>query len=110
MNISGVIRGYITKTMIVEEFIVHVATLMEKQLKEWDENYEVYVMKLADYELVIKNNEKYYEVTLCEDEIEYLQNKSPFALDRKLWTELENQGLAILRGYGDYLDKVFKVQ
>lgn len=107
MNISGVIRGYMSKNMNVEEFIVHVATLMEKQLKEWDENYEVYVMKLADYEFVVKNNDTYYGVDISEDEIDFLQNKSPFALDKKLWAELEKQGINILRGYGDYLEKVF---
>lgn len=107
MNISGVIRGYMTKNMSVEEFIVHVATLMEKQLKEWDENFEVYVMKLADYEFVVKNNTTYYGTDIPEEEIAALQNESPFALDKKLWTELEKQGLNILRGYGDYLDKVF---
>ena len=107
MNISGVIRGYMSKNMSVEEFIVHVATLMEKQLKEWDENYEVYVMKLADYEVVVKNNDTYYGVDISEFEIDFLQNKSPFSLDKKLCAELEKQGLNILRGYGDYLDKVF---
>lgn len=107
MNVSGVIRGYMSKNMDVEQFIIHVATLMEKQLKEWDENYEVYVMKMANYELVVKNGEKYYEVSLSEDEIKVLQNKSPFSLDKRLWTELEQQGLNLLWGYGDYLDKVF---
>ncbi|MBB6444022.1 hypothetical protein [Bacillus benzoevorans] len=107
MNISGVIRGYMSKNMGVEEFIVHVATLMEKQLKEWDENYEVYVMKLTDYEFIVKNNDTYYGVDISADEIAELQNKNPFALDKKLWIELEHQGLNILRGYGDYLDKVF---
>jgi len=55
----------------------------------------------------VKNHETYYEVKLAEEDVEELKNAGPFILDKKLWTELEKQELQILRGYGDYLDKVF---
>jgi len=80
--------------------------MIEKQLQEWDPNFEVFLMKLSNYELMIKNGEAYYYVELTEQELDFLQNKSPFSLDRKIWLELENQGIQIFKGFGDYLDKV----
>jgi hypothetical protein len=99
-------RGYISKGYSNEKFIQHVVDMIEKQLQEWDPNYEVFLMKLSNYELMIKNGEAYYYVELTEQELDFLQNKSPFSLDRKIWLELENQGIQIFKGFGDYLDKV----
>jgi endo-beta-N-acetylglucosaminidase D len=96
-----------SKGLSGEEFIKHVAKIMEKQLKEWDDQYEVFLMKLVNYEFMIKNGNTYYNVELSEHELQFLQNKSPFSVDRKVWTELQNQGLPIIIGVGDYLDKVF---
>jgi hypothetical protein len=30
----------------------------------------------------------------------------PFQLDRKVWKELEKQGLTIIKGHGNYIDTV----
>ena len=57
MNFSGVVRGYMSKSFSSERFILHVADTIEKQLKEWNPLYEVFLMKLKNYEVVIKNAE-----------------------------------------------------
>ncbi len=64
------------------------------------------VMKLSKYELVVKNTEHYYYVYITKDEINFLQQQSPYALDRKVWGELANQGLPIIRGKGNYINLV----
>lgn len=96
-----------SKNMSGEKFLEVVASTMEKQLKEWDENYEVMVMKLINYEVVIKNQETYYHIELTEDELKSLQDRGAFSVDRTLWAEFEKQGLQLIRGYGNYLDYVF---
>jgi hypothetical protein len=107
MNSTGFIRGYMSKSMKGEDFIIHVATCIEKQLKEWDEKYEVSLLKLANYELVVLNKDKVYQVTISEEELEYLQHKSPFSLDYQIWKELQNQGIKLIRDKGNYLEHVF---
>jgi hypothetical protein len=106
MNMMGFLRGYMSKNYSSEKFIKHVSDIIEKQLQEWDLNYEVFLMKLTNYELMIKNGETYYHLEISEQELNFLQNKSPFSLDRKIWLEMQKQGIQIFKGYGDYLDKV----
>lgn len=109
MNVSGEGRKNVAHNLRREEFLKYVATAIEKQLKEWDENYEVYVMKLKKYEIMINNGEHYYHVKLAENELDSLQKASPFELDRKVWKELIKQELPIKRGEGDegnYIDMV----
>lgn len=36
MNVSGFIRGYMSKNMTGETFFMKVADTIEKQLQEWD--------------------------------------------------------------------------
>jgi hypothetical protein len=106
MHISEFIRGYMANNLGSEEFLKHVAGLIETQLQEWDPNYEVFVMKFAAYEVMVKNKTIYYHVHLSEDEIETLQNQDPFELDRRIWRELEEQGLLIIKGKGNYIQMV----
>ena len=106
MDINELERSSIAKFQSGEDFLIHVAEFMERQLKEWDNIYEVFVMKLANYDFIVKNEEKYYEVQLSEDDIASLQKSGPYELDRKLWKELENQGLPIIKGTGNYIEKV----
>jgi hypothetical protein len=107
MNTTGFIRGYMSKSYKGEDFIIHVATCIEKQLKEWDANYEVSLLKLANYELVVLNKDKVYQVTISEEELNYLQHQSPYSLDHRIWEELRNQGVVLIRGTGNYLEHVF---
>lgn len=108
MNVSAFIRDYMAKNHNAEDFLIHVAELMEKQLHEWDEKYEVFVMHLKNYEVTVKNGEQYYHAALTDDEIVSLQKKDPFALDHHLWMEFKKKGLPVKNGEGNYLNEVFK--
>jgi hypothetical protein len=106
MNINGMARSYMARFQSGEEFFKRVADFIERQLHEWDPNYEVFLMKFSDYELMVKNGERYYHVFVTEPELTELQKRAPYALDQKIWKELEKQGLPILKGYGNYLDSI----
>lgn len=106
MNINGFARGYMANNHSAEEFIKHVLEEMEQQLLEWDHNYEVFLLKLSYYEIMVKKEDHYYNVKLSENEVVSLQKKGPFQLDRKVWKELEKQGLTIIKGHGNYIDTV----
>ncbi|WP_409250685.1 hypothetical protein V1502_10950 [Bacillus sp. SCS-153A] len=106
MNINNIVRTYMAQIMNDEDFLKHVAELIERQLHEWDLDYKVYIMKLKDYEVVVKNNEQYYEVKLSNQELEVLRFKGLYNLDHRIWTELMDQGLPIMEGYGNYMETV----
>lgn len=106
MNVSGFIRRLMSRNLNEEEFVIKVSNTIEQQLKEWDGHYEVIVLKLKNYHWIIKRKEVHYSMELTEREVQQLQRRSPFALDRKLWDELEKQGLPIFKGVGNYLDYV----
>ncbi|WP_154663566.1 hypothetical protein [Neobacillus dielmonensis] len=106
MNISGFARGLMSKNYSTERFLLHVANCVEGQLKEWDEKYEVLVLKLKNYEFIVKMGDQDYYLPLPEEEIAALQQMGAFALDRRVWRELENQGLPIQRGHGNYINYV----
>lgn len=108
MDVSGMIRGYMSKNMDSEAFLLHVANVIENQLQEWDEAFELYVMKLKDYEIVVKHQESYFHVYLSEKDLHTLQHTSAFALDRNIWVELQSQGIEIIRGKGNYIDYMFQ--
>lgn len=106
MNSSGWTRGYMAKSYSGVDFLIHVGTTIERQLKEWDEGYEVNIMKFRDYVFVVKNGVRYYEMKLSEGEVESLKNQWPYALDREILLGLREQGLAVLEGYGNYIGRV----
>lgn len=49
MNTQGFIRGMMAKNYSSEKFLVHVATTVERQLQEWNEQFEIMVAKLQNY-------------------------------------------------------------
>ncbi len=106
MNINGLARTYIARHKSGEEFLKHVVGIIERQLKEWDDRYEVIVMQLVNYEMFVTNEEQYYHVTIPEQEVHLFQKSGPFILDRKIWRELKKQGLPIVKGDGNYIDVV----
>jgi hypothetical protein len=106
MNINGFARGYMANNHSGEEFIKHVVEEIEQQLIEWDHNYEVFLLKLSYYEIMVKKEDHYYHVKLSENEVNSLQKRGPFQLDRKIWKELEMQGITIIKGHGNYIDTV----
>ncbi|WP_102029022.1 hypothetical protein [Salirhabdus sp. Marseille-P4669] len=107
MNASGMIRGYLAKNQSREQFLHFVLSTIEKQLKEWDEDYKVMLLKLRNYELIVQNGKEIYNVTISEEELEYLQSKSPFSLDRKIWDDLKSHGITVRRQTGNYLEYVY---
>ena len=107
LNSAGVVRGMIARNYYSELYMIYVGEAIERQLKEWDKAYHVNIMKFKDYIFVVKHGEKDYWLEITEDELAVLQQKSPYALDYKIWFELNRQGLAIYFGYGNYLEKVF---
>lgn len=106
MNISGMARGYMAKHFRAEDFLIHVSKMIERQLQEWNNNYQVIIMKFDKYEWNVKIDDVYYTIDLTEDEINELKERDPYALDRKLWKDLQSQDLEILKGYGNYIDFV----
>lgn len=107
MNASVWIRGIMSKNVSGEEFIIHVCTCIERQLQEWDPKFEVFLMKMKDYEIHIRNESEFYHTSVSELVLKELQDKSPFALDRKIWQDLIDQGLETIEGTGNYLEYVF---
>ncbi|MCA0172960.1 hypothetical protein [Bacillus sp. RAR_GA_16] len=81
MNVNRFARNIMAKDYDGERFLLHVAEVMERQLKEWDAAYEVVVMKLIDYEVVIKKENRSYELLLTEKDLLLLQQTSPYALE-----------------------------
>ncbi|TYR72597.1 hypothetical protein FZC79_22230 [Rossellomorea vietnamensis] len=106
MQTNGMARGYMVRVMKGEDFLKHVAETIERQLKEWDVTYVVILMKLKDYEMVIRNGNQENQVVLTEQEIQLLQNTGLYQLDNRIWRDLINQGLVIHKGYGNYLSTV----
>ena len=101
MMINRQARSYIAKNQNNQEFFIQVTALVERQLQEWSTDYRVYIMKLTNYELTITNKHSCYRVEISEEELELLRSIDSHALDRKIWNELQNQGLAIKKGAGD---------
>ena len=106
MNINGFARNYMARYLSGEEYLMHVATLIERQLKEWNQNYELFVLKLYNYEVIINNQDDYYYVQLSESELHSLQKSGSYEVDRKVWGELLIQGLPIIKGKGNYIEMV----
>lgn len=108
MNVTGFTRGLMAKNYNEEEFYKHVASLVESQLKEWNEKYEVKVMtKGSIYKLFVQHHNLFYHLVLSKNDVQFFQENGPFALDRKMWQKLAEQGLPIIRGTGNYLDILF---
>jgi hypothetical protein len=106
MNVNEMVRSYMVRIMNDEDFLKHVGDLVERQLQEWDLDYEVFIMKFKDYELVVKNNDQYFEMTLTELDLEMLRIKGLFSLDQRIWKDLVDAGLTVMEGYGNYMSTV----
>ncbi|WP_087972083.1 hypothetical protein [Oceanobacillus rekensis] len=106
MNINGFARGYMSKNMKGQEFFTHVYGCIEHQLKEWDNDYYVNLVRIADYNLVVNKGSQTFHVMLTEEEIESLMKRGSYALDREIWRQLRAQGLPIKKDNGNYLETV----
>lgn len=108
MNVSESKRELIARNMDTEDFVLFISRVIEHQLQEWDEQYEVHVLKLKNYKWIVKYGHLRYVVEIVESEIQSLQKRDPFGLDQRIWRELEGLGLPIVRGVGNYLEYVLR--
>lgn len=90
-----------------EKFLEHVGWVLERQLQEWDEAYQVNVLKLEDFVVSVHNNQQTFKVTISTTKLKDLQSASPYSLDRYIWAQLKEKGLEWKDKNGNYLDYVF---
>lgn len=95
MNTNTFFRTTKANTFTVRKFFKNVATDIEAQLRQWDDAYRVEVETWRTYTLSVTNGEQKFRVALSKNDVELLQHTHPYALDEKLWTLLEKQGLEV---------------
>lgn len=108
MNTSGMLRAYLAKVMDVESFFFHVMNCMEKQFIDWHMD----ALLLFSWE---EQNDQItgtfliegfaYSFSVSKTEISELQSASPYALDKKMWETLAQEGFAFKKSH--YIDKLF---
>jgi len=108
VNSSGFIRGMMAKNVVTEEFLQKVCETIERQLQLWDETYRLRFYKellaLDAYKIVVnRSSGESYTVLLAVNDVQVMQQDSPYALDRFIWKTLEEQGLTIQPSNGNYL-------
>lgn len=95
MNTNTFFRTTKANTFTVRKFFKNVATDIEVQLRQWDDAYRVEVETWRTYTLSVTNGKQKFRVALSKNDVELLQHTHPYALDEKLWTLLEKQGLEV---------------
>jgi len=109
LNSTGFVRGMMSKSFEVDDYLKHVVTTIGRQLKLWDERYEVRLLQdLLDetsYDVIVNLADKTYQVKLELAQVAALQDHSPYTLDRHIWESLLNKGLVIEKTDGNYLEK-----
>ena len=110
LNSTGFVRGMMSKSTETEVYFKHVVKTIGHQLEKWDEHYEVKLLQNlleeTSYDVIVKLEDKTYQINLELPFVEALQNKSPYALDRHIWESLKKEGLTIEKTHGDYLENV----
>jgi hypothetical protein len=108
MNTNGMARGYMAKNMGTENFVKHVLTCIERELSEQDVKTRVigYILIDSLYIQVQVFSVQYGSVIPLR-EVNKLQRKSPYSLDRRIWTELFQAGLDISKD-SHYIKAVLK--
>ncbi|GAA0343312.1 hypothetical protein GCM10008967_37190 [Bacillus carboniphilus] len=109
MNANGMARGYMAKGMNEEQFLQHVLYCMETELMEREENLAIWHRwtsnrKQCQLGFVLKG--ELFMFDLNREIIRSLQKRSPYALDRFLWTELLKYEITVQDDH--YLRTVFR--
>lgn len=108
MNINGMARGYMAKNMKPEPFLKQVTSVIERQLREFDDNASVEIRKMhGKFFVMVHYDEESYALMLTEEFISEHQQKSPYSLDRYVWGQLNVLGLKV-EGESGYLEVVLK--
>src|SRR5690625_1200523 len=101
-------RGMMAKAMETDQFMKHVVTTINRQLKLWNDGYEISLLQdlLGQnfYKIVVKIEDKVLQINLQCTDVEHLQAKWPYALDQHIWRRLANKGLVIETSNGNYLE------
>ncbi|SHF95994.1 hypothetical protein [Ornithinibacillus halophilus] len=108
MNTTGFIRGYMSKNQEGEKYLDHVVGVIEQQLQEIDENYEAEVTKIEEYKISVRNNNQAIHIKISKPQLLKLQSRSPYSLDKYIWTNLTKNGVEVTNANGNYLDYVFR--
>lgn len=109
MNLESFIRSMMkdNENFSDEDFLNHVVDTLEAQLKEWDDNYLVELIKDDEYILVIHGVQMTHYLRITKKDITELRQKGDYALDRNILTRLYHLGLAIQNFDGPYMTAVF---
>lgn len=108
MNTSGMLRGYLAKVMDQESFFFHVINCMEKQLIDWGSdtvllfNWEKEVSSVSGFFIIDGFS---YSFLFTKNELKQLQDQSPYAVDRRIWETLIDEGFILKES--NYIDKAF---
>jgi thermostable 8-oxoguanine DNA glycosylase len=96
MNTTGFIRGYMAKNMSAESFIQVVA---EALVKEFEEEVNIVFKIENEYVVLFKD----YSVSITNDLINDLKEKSPYAVDKHLLQEFRKQGFSFNENRSQYI-------
>ncbi|MCP3738970.1 hypothetical protein [Rossellomorea sp. BNER] len=89
MNISGLLREYIINNLNEEKLLYHVSSCIEKQLKEWEPDSDIVLIRGAgEYIVLISYNRVVFEVKIPNWVIEAKKKRDLYSLDRYIWSEL----------------------
>ncbi|QNO15860.1 hypothetical protein HYG86_14330 [Alkalicella caledoniensis] len=86
MNTQGWMRGLMAKNSRVDEFLKLVTNTISMEF-EMEYNIEE-----TETNFIITFNNK-YKITITPYEAKWMQNKSPYSLDKHILENLRNQGL-----------------
>lgn len=109
MGDPNFIREKLSKNMDPDKFFAHVMRVVERKLIEWE--HDVYILYdwshyKDDVCISFIIDDRFFTFYLGKKEIESLQRKSPYFLDRLIWTELIKRGIVIREN--EYMKVVFQ--
>lgn len=98
MNTSGMLRGYMSKNMNVEEFMKVVVKAFSREFKE---DVQLEIQDDGRFLVTMKD----YQVTMSKEQIETLQ--SPYGIDKFILKEFEGQWFKLDRNRSQYIQYCF---
>ncbi|MCE7791533.1 hypothetical protein K8O68_03720 [Salipaludibacillus sp. CUR1] len=98
MNNSGWLRGMMAKKMSAEAFCECVMESVYKEIRAWGWN----VILLYDWQEASEHvpvtlilDGKMVRIDLTKTEVESQQKKSPYSVDKMIWTAIHEQGIKL---------------
>lgn len=106
MNTNHFFRTTMATSYTARKFFKKVVHDLYLQLQQWDAQVVVEAEAWRLYTVKVQYLEKEYSVALTKNEVDILQQQSPYALDQVIWLALIKQGLHIKQIQGNFLTKV----